>query len=135
MPTFYHLINVHRCFLFLKKISSMDAIIKQWTLINFLAKFQDGRLLQRGDLLILAKYIGRSNVVRGHVRSQDFFRLIRAVKKFHLKHIYSRRPFYLNWKYCPCTSLIGDAFVTKTILDPFWQHFLPFPTSTCICYK
>ena len=41
--------------LFSEKISRVDALIRWWTLINFLAKFQGGRLFQCGRLLIFAK--------------------------------------------------------------------------------
>ena len=44
--TLDYLINVHGRLLFSEKISRMDALIRWWTLINFLAKFQGGRLFQ-----------------------------------------------------------------------------------------
>ena len=51
--TLPYLINVHGRLLFSEKISRVDALIRWWTLINFLAKFQGGRLFYGGRLLIL----------------------------------------------------------------------------------
>ena len=53
--TLPYLINVHGRLLFSEKISRVDALIRWWTLINFLAKFQGGRLFQCGRLLIFGK--------------------------------------------------------------------------------
>ena len=53
--TLPYLINVHGRLLFSEKISREDALIRWWTLINFLAKFQGGRLFQCGRLLIFGK--------------------------------------------------------------------------------
>ena len=53
--TLDYLINVHGRLLFSEKISRVDALIRWWTLINFLAKFQAGRLFHCGRLLIFAK--------------------------------------------------------------------------------
>ena len=52
--TLHYLINVHGRLLFSEKISRVSAFIRWWTLINFLAKFQGGRLFQCGRLLIFA---------------------------------------------------------------------------------
>ena len=46
--TLDYLINVHGRLLFSEKISRIDALIRWWTLINFLAKFQGGRLFHCG---------------------------------------------------------------------------------------
>ena len=53
--TLDYLIKVHGRLLFSEKISRVDALIRWWTLINFLAKFQGGRLFHCGRLLIFAK--------------------------------------------------------------------------------
>ena len=53
--TLDYLINVHGRLLFSEKISRVDTLIKWWTLINFLAKFQGGRLFHCGRLLIFEK--------------------------------------------------------------------------------
>ena len=53
--TLDYLINVHGRLLFSEKISRVDALIRWWTLINFLAKLQGGRLFHCGRLLIFAK--------------------------------------------------------------------------------
>ena len=53
--TLPYLINVHGRLLFSEKISRVDALIRWWTLINFLAQFQGGRLFQCGRLLIFGK--------------------------------------------------------------------------------
>ena len=53
--TLPYLINVHGRLLFSEKISRVDALIRWWTLIIFLAKFQGGRLFQCGRLLISGK--------------------------------------------------------------------------------
>ena len=52
--TLDYLINVHGRLLFSEKISRVDALIRWWTLINILAKFQGGRLFHC-RLLIFAK--------------------------------------------------------------------------------
>ena len=51
-PTLHYLINVYGRLLFSEKISRVDALIRWWTIINFLAKFQGGRLFQCGRLAI-----------------------------------------------------------------------------------
>ena len=55
LRTLDYLINVHGRLLFSEKISRVDALIRWWTLINFLAKFQGGRLFHCGRLLIFEK--------------------------------------------------------------------------------
>lgn len=42
----HHLINFHGRLLFTEKIFRVDVLIKWWTLVHFLAKFQGRRLLQ-----------------------------------------------------------------------------------------
>ena len=61
-PTLPYLINVCGRLLFSENISRVDALIRWWTLINFLAKFEGGRLFQCGRLLILAKCKMQCNV-------------------------------------------------------------------------
>ena len=115
-----------------EKIFRIDALTSGWTIINFLAKCQGGRLFQYGHLLIFAKYNWLFN--NGHIRSQNFWPLMIAVGEFHSKNLYSNHPFHLNLKFFLCQPLISDVFLMKTILDSIWHHFLSFPITPFICY-
>ena len=52
--TLHYLINAHGCVLFSEMISTVGYLIRWWTFINFLPKFQGVSLLQCGRKLIFA---------------------------------------------------------------------------------
>ena len=108
----------------LEKISGVEALIRWWTLLNFMEKTQCGCLFQCGTLLIFAKYIGDSN--SGRITVPGLLTLITAVEKFHPRPLYFGYSLYINMKYFQCIHLIRDVFFEKnrsgTIFAPILTH-------------